>query len=274
MSMALKGVYTALSGAIAQTHKMDTISNNIANINTPGFKKDQVTFQEYLTAMEKEQSIMNVPRVPASIESFYDLQGGDKSYADLNGTFTDFSQGSLRATGNNFDLAVDGKGFFEVMTPQGLRLTRAGNFTMDGNGRLVTKDGFPVLKTGGDGADPASRMITITDSSNYHVSDTGEIFQGTESLGSLSVVNVTDPDALEKVGNSLYGFKPNKNAEIANVANPTVKQGFIETSNVNIVEEMSEMIKTHRTFESTQKAISTYDQMADKLVNVVGKTSY
>ncbi|HRO68072.1 MAG TPA: flagellar hook basal-body protein, partial [Pseudobdellovibrionaceae bacterium] len=144
--MSLKGVYTALSGAIAQTQKLDTIANNIANVNTPGFKRDEVTFQEYLTANEKEQQVMNVPRVPASIESFYDMQGGDKSYVDLKGTFTDQSQGSLRPTGNKFDIAIDGKGFFEVMTPQGVRLTRAGNFTMDGNGRLVTKDGFPVLK--------------------------------------------------------------------------------------------------------------------------------
>lgn len=272
-SMALKGVYTALSGAIAQSTKMDTIANNIANINTPGFKKDQVTFQEYLTANEKEQTIMNVPRVPASIESFYDMQGADKSYVDLHGTFTDFSQGSLRATGNTFDVAIDGKGFFEVMTPQGLRLTRAGNFTLDGNGRLVTKDGFPVLKSAEAGADPESRTIEVKDSSQLHISDTGEIFAGQDQIAKLSVVNVADIDALQKVGNSLYGFKANKNAEISNVTSPSLKQGFIETSNVNIVQEMTEMINTHRTFESTQKAISTYDQMSDKLVNVVGKTT-
>lgn len=272
--MALKGVYTALSGAIAQSNKMDTIANNIANVNTPGFKRDSITFQEYLTAAEKEQTVMNVPRVPASIESFYDMQGGDKSYVDMKETFTDFSQGSLRHTGNSFDAAIDGKGFFEVITPQGLRLTRAGNFTMDGNGRLVTKDGFPVLKAGGDGADPESRTITIQDSSAFSIGDGGEINQGTENLGRLSVVNVTDPDSLQKVGNSLYGFKPNKDPELVTITNPSVKQGFLETSNVNIVQEMTDMISTNRVFESTQKAISTYDQMADKLVNVVGKTSY
>ncbi|MBX3039755.1 MAG: flagellar basal-body rod protein FlgF [Bdellovibrionaceae bacterium] len=272
--MSLKGVYTALSGAIAQTQKLDTIANNIANVNTPGFKRDDVTFQEYLTANEKEQQVMNVPRVPASIESFYDMQGGDKSYVDLKGTFTDHSQGSLRPTGNKFDIAIDGKGFFEVMTPQGVRLTRAGNFTMDGNGRLVTKEGFPVLRAGAGGEDPENRVFTFTDSSQVQLGDGGEVFQGQENLGQLSVVEVADPDALIKVGNSMYGFKQNMNAEVTNVARPSLKQGFLEMSNVNIVKEMTDMITANRVFESTQKAISTYDQMADKVVNVIGKTGF
>lgn len=271
--MALKGVYTALSGAIAQSAKLDTIANNIANVNTPGFKRDDLTFQEYLTANEKEQSIMNVPRVPASIESFYDMQGGDKSYVDLKGTYTDYSQGSLKHTGNNFDVAVDGKGFFEVSTPQGVRLTRAGNFTMDGNGRLVTKDGYPVLKAGDPLSDPESRMITINDAATFSVSDGGELIQGTENLGKISVVNATNQDALQKIGNSLYGFKPNMEAGLTSQAAPSLKQGFVETSNVNIVKEMTDMITTNRVFESTQKAIGAYDSMAEKLVNIVGKTT-
>lgn len=272
--MALKGVYTALSGAIAQSHKMDTIANNIANVNTPGYKRDELTFQEYLTANEKEQSAMNVPRIPASIESFYDMQGGDKSYVDLKGTFTDHSQGSLRHTGNRFDVAIEGKGFFEVMTPQGVRLTRAGNFTLDGNGRLVTKEGHPVLRAGGAGEDPAARVFTLTDSSAIHISDRGEISQGDEQLGQLSLVEVADVDSIQKIGNAMYGFKPNMAAEVTAVERPSVKPGFLEMSNVNIVKEMTDMITTNRVFETTQRAISTYDQMADKVVNTVGKTGY
>ena len=271
----MKGVYTALSGAMAQSTKMDTIANNIANVNTPAFKKDSVTFQEYLTAYEKEQAIMNVPKVPASIESFYDLQGGDKSYVDLKGTHTDYSQGGLKGTGNPLDVALDGKGFFEIMTPEGLRLTRAGNFTVDGNGRLVTKSGFPVLRAAEPGADPASRVISFAaDAQQITISDRGEIFQNGEDLGRLSVVDVENPDDLQKVGNSMFGFKADREANVIGIGNPSVRQGFIEQSNVNIVQEMTEMIKTNRVFESAQKAISTYDAMADKLVNVVGKTSY
>lgn len=271
--MSVKGVYTALSGAMAQSLNMDTIANNIANVNTPGFKKDTQVFNEYLTANEKEQTGMPVPRIPASIESFYDLQGGDQSFVDSKGTFTDFSQGSLKVTGNPLDMAIDGEGFFEIATPDGIKLTRSGNFTMDGNGRLVTKEGHFVLRNGGEGANPEARAINLNGSQSLSVNDQGDIFQGTELVARVSVVDVANKDSLQKMGNSLYGFKPGQNAEILSKANPSLKSGFIETSNVNVVKEMTDMIKTQRVFESTQKAISAYDSMNDKLVNVVGKTS-
>jgi len=271
--MSTKGVYSALSGALAQSLKLDTIANNLANVNTPAFKRDQQIFNEYLTANEKPPEVIQVPRVPASIESFYDMQGGDKSYVDTKGTFTDFSQGGLRPTGNTLDVAIDGKGFFEVATPTGVKLTRAGNFTLDGNGQLVTKDGFPVLLNGEPGADPAARTVRLEGTGPITINDSGDLFQGTQQLGRLSLVDVKNPDALRKVGNSLYGFKDTMAPELSNVANPSLKQGFVEASNVNIVQEMTDMIQTNRVFESTQKAIGAYDSMAEKLVNVVGKTS-
>lgn len=271
--MSTKGVYSALSGALAQSLKLDTIANNLANVNTPAFKRDQQIFNEYLTANEKPPEVIQVPRVPASIESFYDMQGGDKSYVDTKGTFTDFSQGGLKPTGNTLDVAIDGKGFFEVATPTGVKLTRAGNFTLDGNGQLVTKDGFPVLLNGEPGADPAARTVRLDGAGPITINDSGDLFQGTQQLGRLSLVDVKNPDALRKVGNSLYGFKDTMAPELSNVANPSLKQGFVEASNVNIVQEMTDMIQTNRVFESTQKAIGAYDSMAEKLVNVVGKTS-
>ncbi|MEK7357721.1 MAG: flagellar hook-basal body complex protein, partial [Bdellovibrionota bacterium] len=99
-----KGIFTAVSGAVAQSQKLDTIANNLANANTPGFKRDAQIFKEYLTAYEKEPTTITVPRVPASIESFYDTQGGDKSYVDAAGTHTDFTQGTIKQTGNNLDV--------------------------------------------------------------------------------------------------------------------------------------------------------------------------
>jgi flagellar basal-body rod protein FlgF len=270
--MSTKGVYTALSGAIAQSQRLDTIANNIANVNTPGFKKDKQVFQEYLTANEKPQDVMNVPRVPASIDSFYDMQGGDKSFVDSKGTFTDFSQGTVKHTGNKMDLAIEGKGFFEVATPQGTRYSRAGNFTLDGEGKLVTTEGYPVLKSAPAGTDPQSRVIRVTGQAPMTIGDNGEVFEGTDSLGKISVVTVEAPDQMQKVGNGMFAFKTNAKAEAISVENPSVKQGFIELSNVNIVQEMTDMISANRVFESTQKAISTYDSMTDKLVNIVGKT--
>lgn len=268
--MSTKGIFTALSGALAQSLKIDTIANNIANVNTTGFKKDQQTFGEYLTSFEKEQQVIQVPRVPASIESFYDNGGGDKAFVNSTGTFTNFEQGSLKFTGGKLDLAIDGTGFFEVATPSGVQLTRAGNFSIDGNGQLVTKDGFAVLLDG-EGA-PEERTVRFSGQSPAYISDAGEVFDGTRNLGKLSLLNVVNPDSLQKVGNNNYSFKSNMPVEVSKVAVPNLKQGFLETSNVNIVNEMTDMIMAQRVFEGTQKAIHTYDQMADKLINVVGST--
>lgn len=269
--MSTKGVYTALSGAMAQSLKMNTIANNIANVNTPGFKRDAQVFQEYLTVNEKPPEIIAIPKDVASIESFYDMQGGDKSFVDAKGTFTEHSQGSLKASGNPLDLAIDGAGFFEVATPAGVRYTRAGNFTMDGTGRLVTKEGHPVLAAGA--GDPAAREIRFSGVGHVDISDDGLISEGNNPLARISVVNAGDVHALTKMGNALYAPKPGQNPQITSVVRPSMRQGFVEQSNVNIVQEMTDMIATQRVFESTQKAISAYDSMNDKLVNVVGKTS-
>lgn len=268
--MSTKGVYTALSGAMAQSQRLDTISNNLANVNTPGFKRDQQVFQEYLTANEKPPEVIQAPRIPASIESFYDMQGGDKSFVDSAGTFTNFAQGSLKNTGNPLDLAIDGNGFFEIATPQGVKFTRLGSFKLDGNGQLVTKDGFPVLRAAPEGTDPATRVIRVGGQGAVTVTDAGDVYEGDNLLGKISLIDVPNKDSLSKIGGSLYDFKKNAQPEVVNVANPSLKQGFLEASNVNVVQEMTDMIQTTRMFESTQKAIQAYDSMADKLINVVG----
>jgi flagellar basal-body rod protein FlgF len=271
--MSTKGIYSALSGAMAQSTKMDTIANNIANVNTTGFKRDSQVFSEYLTANEKPSDVIAVPRDVAAIESFYNMQGADKSFVDTKGTYTDYSQGSLKNTGNKLDVGIDGRGFFEVMTPAGVRFTRAGNFTLDGTGQLVTKDGFPVLKSSEPGADPASRIFQVTGQGDVSISDNGEVYEGNQALGKLSVIDTVDKDSLRKQGMSLYGFKPGTENQSAPVLNPSLRQGFVEISNVNIVQEMTDMIQTQRVFESTQKVISAYDSMADKVSNVIGKTN-
>ena len=268
--MSTKGVYTALSGAMAQSLKMDTIANNIANSSTNGFKRDQQVFQEYLTNREKDPTVVNSPRIPASIDSFYDHQGQDKSFVDLKGTYTDHTQGGLRSTGANLDVAIDGDGFFEVFTPKGAQYTRLGSFTLDGNGQLVTKDGYPVMKEGE--GDPAERVIKLQ-GGKVEIQNNGDITENGNLVGRLSVVKINDKNTLDKVGNLRFSFKSNARPEVMSVPNPKLQQGFLESSNVNIVREMTDMIGTTRVFETTQKAISAYDQMADKLVNVVPKTN-
>lgn len=266
--MGNKGIFTALSGAIAQSQRVDTIANNIANVNTPGFKKDQQVFKEYLSSYEKAPAVLQTHRIPASIESFYDMQGGDRGYVDASGTYTNFSQGGLKKTGNPLDIAIEGEGFFEVLTPQGIRLSRNGSFTINNENQLVTKNGHLVLRSGVPGEDPNGRIITVQNP-NVTITATGGIYLNGENQGQLGVVQVNEPDALQKQGSSMFGFKDNYEVEITPVANAKFHQGYLETSNVNVVQEMTDMIAATRTFESTQKAIEAFDQLNGKLVNEI-----
>lgn len=262
-----KGIYSSLSGAMAQNQRLETIANNIANSNTIGFKKDTAVFSEYVTAYEKAPDVIQVPRVPASIENFYDMQGGDKGYVNSSGTYSDFSQGALKNTGNTFDLAIEGDGFFEVYTPQGVRYTRNGSFKVDGEGRLVTNEGHLVLGEGA-GADPAQRAIRVT-GRNVTVSYAGEIYDGQNLVGRLSMVKFDNKDALQKQGSSLYSLKGPYNITPLAANDVKVHQGFVEMSNINIVEEMTDMIVATRAFEANQSAMKAHDQMDEKLMNEV-----
>lgn len=258
-----KGMFTAVSGAMAQSAKLDTVANNLANVNTTGFKRDGQLFREYLTSYNKEPGTVEVPRVPASIESFYAHNGGDKSFVDLDGTFSDFSQGSIRPTGNNLDLAIEGDGLFQVATPEGARYTRAGNFAVDGDGRLVTKQGFPVQREGGGEFKFTSSDVTV--------SSNGEVFEKSQSLGKIALMKFANKDALLKQGANLFALKDNLDPKMIAATEAKISQGCLEGSNVNVVREMTDMISATRTFESLQKAIQAYDQMAAKVVNEVPK---
>ena len=176
----------------------------------------------------------------------------------------------MKPTNNPLDVAIDGAGFFEIATPQGVRFTRLGAFKIDGSGQLVTKDGHPVLKSAPDGTEPASRVIKIVGDQALHIADNGEVFEGENSLGKLSMIKIANKDSIQKIGSSLYTFKANFKPEIEIENSPSLKQGFVEMSNVNVVQEMTDMIATTRLFESAQKAIGAYDSMTDKLVNTVG----
>lgn len=269
--MSSKGIYTAVSGAIAQTNKLDTISNNLANVNTTAFKKDTQVFQEYLTAYEKQGNVIEVPKIPASIESFYALQGGDKAYVDSAGTYTDFKQGNLKSTGSQLDLALEGRGFFEVLTPSGIRLSRNGSFVIDSQGRLATKEGHLVLSSGA--TEPLEdRLIQFSgQKGNIAISASGEVFQNQENIGKISVVDVDKLPALKKVGSSMFALKENMNPQIMEANQVKIHQGYLEGSNVNVIHEMTDLIKTTRLFESTQKAIQAYDNMERILANDVAK---
>jgi flagellar basal-body rod protein FlgF len=258
-----KGIFTAVSGAIAQSARLDTVANNLANVNTTGFKRDEQLFREYLTSYNKEPGTIEAPRVAATIDSFYALNGGDKSYVDLDGSFSDFSQGAIRQTGNKLDFSIEGDAFFEVATPDGLRFTKAGNFSVDGDGRLITKQGYPVQRQGG-----GEFRFTSADVS---IAANGEVFDRGQSLGQLALTTVGNKDALAKQGSNLFSLRDGLDPQMGQSIDAKVHQGALEASNVNVIREMTDMISATRTFESTQKAIQAYDQMAAKVVNEVPK---
>lgn len=258
-----KGLFTALSGAMAQSARLDTVANNIANANTTAFKRDTQVFKEYLTSLNREPGPTEAPRISDTVESYFNFNGGDSTPVEVEGTYADFSQGAIRPTGNPLDLALDGDAFFEVATPEGVKLTRTGNFTIDGDGRLITKQGYPVQREGGGEFRFTSTAISV--------SENGEIFDGAENLGRLSLVTVEKKTALQKQGANLYTLKENFNEPIIASPQVRVQQAALESSNVNLIREMTDMITATRTFETAQKAIQAYDQMASKVVNEVPK---
>lgn len=269
--MSSKGIFTSLSGALAQNQRLETIANNIANSNSTAFKKDRQVFNEYMTANQKPPDVIQVPRVPASIESFYDHQGGDRGYVDAAGTFTDQSQGALKNTGQSLDVALEGQGYLEVLTPNGVRFTRNGALKLDGQGRVVTREGFPVLREG-FGQDPEGRVLQVPLARSLTISYSGEVFAGDQQVGRLSLVEAQNPTALRKQGSSLFVADPDQQPNFQPATNIKVHQGFLESSNVNIVEEMTDMISATRAFETNQQAIKAFDKMDEKLVNEVPRS--
>jgi len=281
----LKNIWVPLSGQIAQQRKVETIANNIANANTAGFKKDRLAFKEHLTALDKGLDDIDIPREDWSPKDFYRSQGAQNAYVKVDGSYTVHEQGPLQPTNNPLDLALHGKGFFEVQTPNGIRFTRKGNFAVSKDGELITDRGYKLLSaiqadaTQGRGT-PAlnlnnddqikSRLIKLPKGSKISISKEGEIFSAQGQIGKVSVVEFNDVNAVKKQGNSLYINNDDLNIKRAGVKT-TVNQGFIEGSNVNAVQEMSELIRAHRHFENIQKAIQTYDTISGKAVNEIAR---
>jgi len=262
----MKELWVPLSAAIARQGQVDTIANNVANANTPGFKKDQLAFKEYLTVLEKGHNDINLPNKTWTPEDFYHTHGNEKSYVITDGAYTDFSQGSLVPTGGPLDVAIRGKGFFEIETPNGTRYTRRGNFSISNEGRLITDQGYHVLsKSQGVDEQITSRYILVPNS-RISINSTGEVYNEDGVVGIIGVTEFKDYKALKKEGNSMF-INPDESNFVTTAPSSKLFQGFIEQSNVNIINEMSNLIKASRNFESIQKVIKTYDSMAEKSVN-------
>ncbi len=247
----IRGIYTALSGLNVHEIKQSILANNIANIDTPGFKRDAFSVGG--------QS--DVARL------FRFVSGGSPTFigelplsVQPQATFsTDFSQGRLEATGNPFDLAIDGEGFFVVETPEGPAYTRAGNFTRGADGRLVTLSGYPVQGEAGD--------IVLPERGEVLVDEEGNVHAGGELVGRLRIVRFPDPQLLEKRGENL--FRAPEGVTPQEATGYTIRQGFLEKANIDIVEVMVRMIEALREYELTQRAVVAQDETLQKAVNEI-----
>ena len=243
----VNGILDASRSCLKEEIRMDVISNNLANSNLIGFKKDRISFVDLLNKAEADGSLS--------------AKAAGQDDQSLISITTDMSQGDTRFTGNQLDLAIYGDGFFKVSTPDGTRYTRKGNFMLDEQGTLVTQNGFNVLGKSG----------TITISGNdISISGQGDIMVDGVSVGQLDLVVFEDPKDLVKEGKSLFRNQFDNPGE-APSSDTTVKQGYLEISNVNVAEEMVQMIHSLRAFESYQKAIQVLDGMNKKVVNEVGR---
>jgi flagellar basal-body rod protein FlgF len=245
--LMINGILETSRGCLKEEIRMDIISNNLANSNLIGFKKDRISFVEYLG-----QAKAGIPQPGQSTSA---------SNPSLIAVQTDMEQGDTRFTGNPMDLAIYGKGYFKVNTPDGVRYTRKGNFALDDQGTVITQDGYQVLGKSGTLTIPGNDMV---------VDGQGNITVNGVSVGQFDVVDFDDPKNLVKAGMSLFqnisddpGRAPSADME--------VKQGYLELSNVNIAEEMIQMIHSLRAFESYQKAIKVLDEMDSKAVNEVSR---
>ena len=240
------GMYSALSGNLSAMRKMDIITNNLANANTPGFKKDKMQFEGLLAGNQ------NPPAVPQGSTADPILQ--------KENVYIDYDQGPMSQTGNPFDISIDGDGFFEVSTPAGPAYTRQGNFRMSADGTLVTADGFPVMGQGGP---------ILIQGSKVEIDATGAVTVDGTPAGTIKLVDFPKPYNLTRTSSA--EFVPANPQVIPQAATGEVRQGQLEGSNVEAISEMVQMIENSRYFDACQRVVRGFDDIAAKATNELGR---
>lgn len=257
----VRALYTAYTGMVNEQKRLDVISNNVANASTVGYKTERATsqsFKEELTYKIKDAS------VAYNRENIGNMSLGTK----IGEVYTDYSQGSLRETGNTYDLAIEGKGFFQVAHTDSngnttTRYTRDGSFTMTKDGDIVDADGNKLL-----GVNGAIRVPV--DAKEISIANDGVIYADDTYIDTIQLTDFQDYDFLEHFGDNMYGAVQGA-TQIPTDA--IIDQGYTEQSNVNTVSEMVDMIAVTRAYEAGQKMIKTVDGMLDAAVNSVGSVN-
>jgi flagellar basal-body rod protein FlgF len=233
-----RGIFVALSGAVLQERRLEILTENLANVNTAGFKKQKPVF---------EDSMPN--------------PWGTRTFAKSGGVTTDMSQGITEKTDKKLDVAIKGDGFFVVSSPNGPRYTRDGSFALGADGTLVTREGYKVLGEKG--------VIKLT-SPDVSIDTQGNVQDKGVMLDKLKVVSFNRPEGLLREA----GFFVPVDSSVKETAvgeNTELEQGYIETSNVNVVRSMTTMIEAMRSYETHAKMIQTMDDMTKKAIDEVGR---
>ncbi len=250
----IKGFYTAASAMIARLDQQKLLSHNISNLNTPGFKQTLTALEEYLqvdvypfhSAQSPSDQLKKLGRMGLGVNTTPEI--------------TDFSQGSLRATGQPLDVALEGAGFFRVRTPEGERYTRDGRFAVDADSQLVTVDGYAVLDESGGTIELPQGTVRI--------SSQGEIFVNGTQEGRLGLAVFENPqENLAREKDNLYQAAGQPTGDVPG----TLLQGYLEMSNIDPAVMMTEMAKVARTYEAAQKMMQSQDQLLGRAINTLGR---
>ncbi|MCB1859782.1 MAG: flagellar basal-body rod protein FlgG [Gammaproteobacteria bacterium] len=255
-------LWIAKTGLDAQQTRMSVISNNLANVNTTGFKRDRASFEDLI--------YQNVRQVGASSSQDTELPSGLTLGTGVRTVATQklHTQGNLAQTGNNLDLAIEGRGFFQILMPDGtIEYTRDGAFSLNQDGQLVNSNGYPL--------EPAisvpENTLSLTIGSDGTVSALVSGDSSPTQIGNMELADFINPMGLEAMGGNL--FRETLASGTPTTATPgedgvgTLIQGSLESSNVNVVEELVNMIETQRAYEMNSKAISTTDEMLAYVTN-------
>lgn len=252
----VKGLYTGYTGMINSQKRLDVISNNLANATTTGFKAEGCTTQAF-------DSVYAIKIKDASVGHLNENIGSISLGAKIGETYRDWTQGSLQSTGNTFDFALAGNGFFSVEFTNKLgdtstMYTRDGAFQMNSEGYLVTKDGDYILGEGG-------RIQLPTDLDELSVDSQGNIFADGQYVDTFALVDFDDYNYLKMYGENLFTAVE---GAVQQDCTATVNQSYLEASNINVVSEMVDMIAVAREYESGQKVIQAVDEMLGKMVSI------
>jgi flagellar basal-body rod protein FlgG len=255
-----RSLYIAATGMNAQQAQMDVISNNLANVSTNGFKGSRAVFEDLIYQTLRQPGANSTQNT--------EIPSGSQVGTGVQQVATErlYTQGNLTQTGNSKDVAINGNGFFQVQMPDGtIAYTRDGSFQTDQQGRLVTASGFPIQ--------PAITIPTNATSMTIGQDGTVSITQGnstnTTNVGTIQLATFINPAGLDSIGQNLV--QETQSSGAPNVGQPSLngigslQQGFVETSNVNVVQELVNMIQTQRAYEINSKAVTTSDQMLQTL---------